>query len=197
MEPIENKENLLRKLPGVDRILELSKENGRYDDVPKSVLVNATRFVIEELRARIIKNEAALSIKTQDILDRIRQKVEKEMQPNLRRMVNGTGVVVHTNLGRSLLAKEAVEGIHEVAASYSNLEFDISKGCIASIDEPLKNNKNWLVYPNPFRDIVNISGINADETISYRIYNASGILLIEKTDKLEKAKSRLVFTNFS
>jgi len=69
MEPIENKENVLRKLPGVDRILELSKENGRYNDVPKSVLVNSIRFVIEELRARIIKNEAPISIETQNILD--------------------------------------------------------------------------------------------------------------------------------
>jgi uncharacterized protein (DUF1501 family) len=76
-------------------------------------------------------------------------------------------------------------------------EFDISKGCVASNEDPLKDNKNWLVYPNPFRDIVNISGINTDETISYRIYNASGILLIEKTDTLIDGKATINLFRYS
>ncbi len=166
MEPIENKENLLRKLPGVDRILELTKPNGQYNDIPKSVLVNAIRFVIEELRTRIIQNETSISIENQNILDRVRQKVYKDMQPNLRRMVNGTGVVVHTNLGRSLLAKEAVAGIHEVASAYSNLEFDISKG------------KRGLRYTAVEELLCQISGAEAGMVVNN---NAAAVLLCLET----------------
>tara|TARA_R110002050_G_scaffold279016_6_gene425376 strand:+ start:374 stop:2002 length:1629 start_codon:yes stop_codon:yes gene_type:complete len=76
-------------------------------------------------------------------------------------------------------------------------EFDISKGCVASTNDPTKENKNWLVYPNPFRDNVNISGINTDETVSYRIYNASGILLIDKTDTLVDGKATINLFRYS
>ena len=76
-------------------------------------------------------------------------------------------------------------------------EFDISKGCVASTNDPSKENKNWLVYPNPFRDVVNISGITAVETVSFRIYNASGMLLINKTDTLIDGKVTLNLFSFS
>ncbi len=76
-------------------------------------------------------------------------------------------------------------------------EFDISKGCIASTNDPLKDTKNWLVYPNPFRDNVNISGINTDETVSYRIYNTSGILLIDKTEILIDGKATINLFGYS
>jgi len=76
-------------------------------------------------------------------------------------------------------------------------EFDISKGCVASTNDPLKENKNWLVYPNPFRDNINISGINTIETVSFRIYNASGILLIDKTESLIDGKATINLFRYS
>ena len=76
-------------------------------------------------------------------------------------------------------------------------EFDISKGCVASTNNPSKENKNWLVYPNPFRDVVNISGIITVETVSFRIYNASGMLLMDKTDTLIDGKVSLNLFSFS
>lgn len=76
-------------------------------------------------------------------------------------------------------------------------EFDISKGCVASTNDPLKENKNWLVYPNPFRDNINISGINNVETVSFRIYNASGILLIDKTEPLIDGKAIINLFRYS
>lgn len=76
-------------------------------------------------------------------------------------------------------------------------EFDIAKGCVASTNESSEETKNWLVYPNPFRDVVNISGINAVETVSYRIYNASGILLIDRTDTLIDGKATINLFRYS
>ncbi|WP_136480140.1 DUF1501 domain-containing protein [Cognatitamlana onchidii] len=94
---------------------------------------------------------------------------------------------------------------HTVNDSFVNLkiddllksEFDISKGCVASTKNPLEAHKNWLVYPNPFQDIVNITGIAAVETLSFRVYNASGLLLLNKTEALVDGKVTLNLYNFS
>lgn len=94
---------------------------------------------------------------------------------------------------------------HTLNDSFANLriedllksEFDISKGCVASANDPSTENKNWLVYPNPLRDIANLSGINAVETVSYRIYNASGVLLIDKTDTIIDGKATINLFRYS
>jgi len=62
------------------------------------------------------------------ILAKVKELILKRTAPNLKRIINGTGVVIHTNLGRSPLAKEAVSHILDIADRYSNLEFDIVKG---------------------------------------------------------------------
>lgn len=76
-------------------------------------------------------------------------------------------------------------------------EFDISKGCVPSRINPLKDNKNWLVYPNPVRDNVNLSSIKNVDTVSFRIYNASGILLIERTNTLIDGKATINLFRYS
>ena len=81
---------------------------------------------------------------------------------------------------------------HSLNDSFSNLkieeilkaQFDVSKNCVADNNNPGKENKRWLVYPNPFRDTLNFSSIDNVETITYRIYNTSGVLLINSTDNL-------------
>ncbi|ALJ06205.1 hypothetical protein APS56_14155 [Pseudalgibacter alginicilyticus] len=94
---------------------------------------------------------------------------------------------------------------HTINDSFVNLriedllksEFDISKGCVASSNNTAAENKNWLVYPNPFRDLVNISGITTVETMVLKIYNASGILLINKTEAIIDSKVSINLYNFS
>ena len=76
-------------------------------------------------------------------------------------------------------------------------EFDISKGCTPSTIAPLDNNKNWLVYPNPFKDRVNLSSVNRVETVSFKIYNASGILLTETTQALIDGKATINLFRYS
>ena len=131
MDVTEKQQALLRMLPGVDYILELSKADPFFNDIPKSVLVRTTRSVVERLRAIIIDDQRGITeTKLSDsvILEEIKNSVKKAMTTNLKRIVNATGVVVHTNLGRSLLAKDAVENLLTIASGYSNLEFDLSKG---------------------------------------------------------------------
>jgi L-seryl-tRNA(Ser) seleniumtransferase len=127
----ENQQTLLRMLPGVDHILEIVKTDTFFDNVPKSVLVRSTRSVVENLRTIILDNQQNITeskLSNSEILNKIKESVHKTMAPNLTRIINATGVVVHTNLGRSLLANDAIENLLTIAGRYSNLEFDLSKG---------------------------------------------------------------------
>jgi len=126
-----NQQNLLRMLPGVDRMLEAARAEAFYNAVPQILLTESVREVIASLREEILSEEVAvgsddLNIKT--LLDRIREHVQQRLSPKLKRVINGTGVVVHTNLGRSLLSEMAVKNLVAIGSRYSNLEFDLSKG---------------------------------------------------------------------
>lgn len=131
MEQNQSKQALLRMLPGVDHILEIVKKEAFFENIPKSVLVPSIRSVIEGLRTIIfsgnqIINEASLSDTI--ILNNVKDSVRIAMTPNLMRTINATGVVVHTNLGRSLLAPDAVANLLAIASTYSNLEFNLATG---------------------------------------------------------------------
>lgn len=76
-------------------------------------------------------------------------------------------------------------------------EYDISKGCVASTNDSTKENKQWLIYPNPFRDTVNLSSINNTETVSFRVYNASGILLLETTANIIDGAASINLSKYS
>jgi len=118
-------------LPGVDRILELTKADTYFEDIPKSILVHSVREILEALRNSILSGTPVLteeSLSHSEILEKVKNTVQQAMTPNLIPTVNATGIVVHTNLGRSLLADRAVENISTIAARYSNLEFDLSAG---------------------------------------------------------------------
>jgi L-seryl-tRNA(Ser) seleniumtransferase len=112
-----NQQVLLRKLPGVDHLLELTAEDVFFKNIPPAVVVNSIRNVIDNRRQAILNDDP--SINNDSLTD---------PQPNLKNTINATGVVVHTNLGRSLLAPEVVENLITIASRYSNLEYDLSIG---------------------------------------------------------------------
>ncbi len=131
MEITRAQKSLLRLLPGVDRILELSKTKPFFEAIPKSVLASSVRTVIEDLRVGILNGEADITenrLSDASIIQEVKNRVDKEMAPNLTRVINATGVVLHTNLGRSLLCEEAIRNLLTIAGRYSNLEFDLAKG---------------------------------------------------------------------
>jgi len=128
----EEQQKLLRGLPGIDRILEISKDESFFVNIPKTVLVNAARLAVDEQRVSILNNNADTyengDITNSFILMLVKKHVEQILAPNLIPVINGTGVVVHTNLGRSLLPENAAQNIISVSQKYSNLEFDLEKG---------------------------------------------------------------------
>ena len=127
----KKQQTLLRMLPGIDHIIELAKSEPFFDNIPKSVLARSARYVVENLRTSILDDSPDITDKNLTdslFLENVKNSVQDAMKLKLRRTINATGVVVHTNLGRSLLADDAVENLLTIASRYSNLEFDLSKG---------------------------------------------------------------------
>ncbi len=118
-------------LPAVDRLIEIAKAETCFELVPQSVVLKAIRGVIDQGRRRILEGHGAFSktdLSDAAVMTRVKEAVRQAMRPNLQRLVNATGVVIHTNLGRSLLADEALEHLAAVASRYSNLEYDLRAG---------------------------------------------------------------------
>lgn len=126
-----NQQALLRKLPGVDHLMELTAKEAFFNDIPPAVVVNSIRGVIDSKRNAILNDDSAIntnSLSDPNLIDAVKHAAKKAMTPNLRNTINATGVVVHTNLGRSLLATEVVENLITIASRYSNLEYDLDIG---------------------------------------------------------------------
>jgi L-seryl-tRNA(Ser) seleniumtransferase len=127
----QKQRHLLRQLPGVDRVLEWARAEPALAETPKAVLVRCIRKSLEDFRADILSSENDLSaepLSRERILRRVGADVSRATTPNLRRVINAAGIIVHTNLGRSILAPEALDAVMEIAGNYSNLEFDLDRG---------------------------------------------------------------------
>jgi L-seryl-tRNA(Ser) seleniumtransferase len=127
----EARQTQLKKLPGVDRVIEYGAKDGQFDDIPKSVLIPVIRSVIDALRSRILASADPLDeqlFSRRHLVSRVKKRAAEVMSPRLKRIVNATGVVVHTNLGRSLLSPAVLENLATISSRYSNLEFDLQKG---------------------------------------------------------------------
>ncbi len=125
------KASLLRQLPGVDRVLSLLEPSPGAQGLPRKLLVRSIQETLEALRARIRDGHGPLDqseMEAAQVAQRAVQRASQAMQPNLRRTINATGVVVHTNLGRSRLAEEAMPQLQAIACHYSNLEYDLETG---------------------------------------------------------------------
>ena len=131
----------LRDLPSVDELARESEDPLRVD-AARSLLAAAR----EEIRAGLDPG---------DLRERLRGELARARRPSLRRVLNATGVIVHTNLGRAPLGEAALQRVHEVARGYSNLEFDLSSGTrgsrqdhVASILRRLTGAESALVVNN-------------------------------------------------
>jgi len=117
-----------RALPSVTSLLETAAVRSLLDTTPRAVVVDAIRRVIDGVRALPgvgPQDEAAWGAA-------ISAQVASATQPSLRRVMNGTGVVLHTNLGRAPLARAAIDAITATAAGFSNLEYDLDAGARGS-----------------------------------------------------------------
>lgn len=126
----DQKKDLLKQLPKMDDILLALEKKGAFARDGRDYIVAAGRTVVSELREAVLTPGGKIAkIPSLDVIvGRVEAKLDAMRRFRLRKVVNATGVVLHTNLGRSPLCKEALARIIEVAGSYSNLEYDLEKG---------------------------------------------------------------------
>jgi L-seryl-tRNA(Ser) seleniumtransferase len=125
----------LRDLAAVDEVLREPALADVLADHPRDVVVAAVRTIIERLRDEILAGDRkvkAADLSAAALAPWVRRLVELAVTPSLRPVINATGVVAHTNLGRSLLPDEAIAAVGVAAGSYSDLEYDLAGGERAS-----------------------------------------------------------------
>ncbi len=127
------RQQILRKIPSVDEVLSSSEIADLLKAYPRTIVVEAVRKGLERLRSEILHQGEVSDLEdTSFSFDRLtplfQREIEFQVQPQLRRVINATGVVIHTNLGRSPLPSSALHHMMEVAGNYSNLEYDLDLG---------------------------------------------------------------------
>ena len=126
------KQHYLRMLPSVDRILQQERVEKLLDEYPRWLVLKTVQIVVDEERKNILGSAPASLSDDHFNLDFFSRKVSEKIsdvgQFSLKKVINATGVIVHTNLGRSLLNDAVLRNIVDIASSFSNLEYDLRKG---------------------------------------------------------------------
>lgn len=127
-----DKSELLRQLPAVHEVLQAPPVAGLLAVYPRSMVTEAVRAVLGGIRRQIAAGESLPVPSEAELLLFVAREagkaVEREARPNLRRVINATGVVLHTNLGRAVLSAEAQQAIQMAASGYTNLELNLETG---------------------------------------------------------------------
>jgi L-seryl-tRNA(Ser) seleniumtransferase len=116
----------LRQLPSVDRVLSVLRMRDDVRGVAHAILVRLVREVVEEVRAELQRGDRE-RVDLMDLAEAVEDRLRVLVHPSLRRVLNATGALLHTNLGRAPLAPEARSAVLE-AAGACNLELDLASG---------------------------------------------------------------------
>jgi len=164
------KKDLLKTIPKVDEILNLF-----YTDVPYSLKLKAVREAISQTRQNILNGIITQNVTNDDVINLAAYILFLIEKPSLRRVVNATGVVVHTNLGRSLLPEFLLKDLVETASLYSNLEYNLELG------------KRGSRYVHVEEILCELTGAEAGLVVNN---NAAAVLII--LDTMAKGKEVIV-----
>ncbi len=123
--------NKLRQLPGIDFLLKHTKLIDLADAYSHNIVVEAARAELDSVRQGVLKQDKDIPAEA-ELLQAIVARAEAIVKPTLQTVINATGVVVHTNLGRALLSQRARRAMDEAAKAYSNLEYDLDRGARGS-----------------------------------------------------------------
>jgi len=123
-------QNLLRSIPKVDECLLTLLDDTEFAQIPAGVVKKGIRRVLARIREEILHGnamtEASLSLTV--LLDSMKKEIRGLQQPKFRRVINATGVIIHTNLGRSVLPEVSLQTLLQAGGRYSNLEFNLVTG---------------------------------------------------------------------
>ena len=124
----EKNQAALRLLPKVHALLETAQAKSLLAELPRQVVLTELRAELDGLRQQVLLGEAAPPFSETAILEAVQQRLHTRALRRLQRVINATGIVIHTNMGRAPLADAAVDAVTAVARSYSNLELDLASG---------------------------------------------------------------------
>jgi L-seryl-tRNA(Ser) seleniumtransferase len=123
---------LLRSLPSIERLLERPLASRLSADLGRDRVRDLLREITAGLREQLTHTPDAAAPFFDSLTDEVERELEiraaESAQPSLRRVINATGVLIHTNLGRAPLARQAIEAVADAGAHYSNLEYDLMQG---------------------------------------------------------------------
>lgn len=128
-----NKKELFKMLPSVDEVLSQKEIEKLIEKYPRSIVLESIREVIDINRQTIVaiktEEEAEkFSLTMEKVIEETERKARDNYALSLKKVINGTGTVLHTNLGRSLISEKIKDEIWTAASRYSNLEYDLEKG---------------------------------------------------------------------
>lgn len=125
------KQEYLRKIPAVNRLLQRVELQEVLALYPQDLVVDLVNQVLHEKRQSILQETCdlrSLDLSEETLAGQAREQVMRYMAPRLRRLINATGTILHTNLGRAVLSQKATEALAQIARTYSNLEYDLTEG---------------------------------------------------------------------
>jgi L-seryl-tRNA(Ser) seleniumtransferase len=126
------KQNLLRELPSVDTLVSAERLRALAEAHGRELVVEAARASLARAR-----DEIKAGFEPDDLVGKTEAELARLLEPRLRRVINGSGVIVHTNLGRAALSDEALARVREIGRGYSNLEYDLEAGTRGSRQDHL------------------------------------------------------------
>jgi L-seryl-tRNA(Ser) seleniumtransferase len=168
---------LFRRLPSVNDVLRASEVRSLAASYGHDSVVDAARDVLARLRLEItsgLLDESALQLALSGLAVAVENQLRHALSYSLRPVINATGVILHTNLGRAPLGDAAIEHIRETAASYSNLEFDLAAG---------QRGRRDMHVDRLFHRLVHEEGPEPAEAVSTIVVNnnAAAVLLALNT----------------
>lgn len=119
--------HLFKRIPKIDELIELKDVKESLEIHPRKFVLDILRNILNDYREKIT-NGVYVDITFESILNIFNSEISNSSKNNIRKVINATGVVIHTNLGRSKMCKDAVKHIIEVAENYSNLEYNLEEG---------------------------------------------------------------------
>ena len=119
---------LLRKIPKVDELLLHPVLRLKAEELSPVLTAQAVRQVLDGLRGAILAGACESLPSNDQLAEAVAAQIERNALPSLRRVINATGVILHTNLGRAPLAKAAVQAVCDAAEGYSTLEYNVQTG---------------------------------------------------------------------
>jgi L-seryl-tRNA(Ser) seleniumtransferase len=174
-----SKSDLYRKIPSVDELARSAELAGLISQEGQAAVTDSARAVLARIREEITAGRLdaeGVDLALSGIVSAIERELRQSLSYSLQTVINATGVILHTNLGRAPLAASALQHIHEIAGNYSNLEFEIDKGTRGRRDLHVdrlfrKLLSEELAGDNPVQDVSTIAVNN----------NAAAVLLALNT----------------